>query len=459
MNLSLKFKLIFSYIAVALFLVISLLYVSNYFLNIQFQTYISNKQSLKNQEIVNIITDSYNDDGFPPTRRFFMSLGNNLLNQEIILKIHDQDGRELLDMQRFLYRGGGMHRMHSNNNVQINTENYQEETFPIIKNNQQVASVTLAYPSAFSLNAVDAEFITSFNSIFIGTALLVLIIAIVIAVFMATRIVNPIKKVIKRAQHISNGDYYDRINLKTNTKEIDELTTSIDNLAESLEQQTKIKQRMANDYSHEFRTPLTTLQTNLEAMIDGIWQPTPERLESLKDEVLRLSRMVSELDKLVQIREQKNDLHKTDFDLDVITTKILQIFAVEIAQKNIHVHYNNAPCMINADSDKLEQVIINLLSNAIKHTNENGNITLKTVDEEKQIIFTIQDDGIGIAKEDLPHIFEYLYRTDKSRSRDTGGNGIGLSVVKTIVENHKGTISVTSQQNQGTIFTITLPKA
>ena len=459
MNLSLKFKLIFSYIAVALFLVISLLIVSNYFLNKQFQAYISNKQDLKNQEIVNIITDSFNEDGLPPTRRFLMGLGNNLLSQDIILTIYDSNGRELLDMQRFLHRGGGgMHGMHAQKTATINMDNYQQATFPIMKNNQQVASITLAYPGAFSLNAVDAEFISSFNSIFIGTALVVLIVAIIIAIFMTTRIVNPIKKVIKRAQHISNGEYSDRINLKTNTTEIDELTTSIDNLAESLEQQTQIKKRMANDYSHEFRTPLTTLQTNLEAMIDGIWQPTPARLESLKDEILRLSRMVSELDKLVQIREQKNDLQKTTFDLATIIEKILQNFAPEISQKSINIHYNNTPCLLNADSDKLEQVIINLLSNAIKHTNTNGNITLKTSAEKEKIIFTIQDDGIGIAPEDLPHIFEYLYRADKSRSRDTGGNGIGLSVVKTIVTAHQGSIDVTSQPNQGTTFTITLPK-
>lgn len=168
--------------------------------------------------------------------------------------------------------------------------------------------------------------------------------------------------------------------------------------------------------------------------------------------------MVSELDKLVQIREQKNFLHKTHFDLAVITNKTLKNIDLEIAQKNISIHYNNTPCFINADSDKLEQVIINPLSNAIKHTHENGNITLQTIDEEKQIIFKIQDDGIGIYEEDLPHIFEYLYRADKPRSRDTGGNGIGLSVVKTIIAAHKGSISVTSKPNQGITFTIALPK-
>lgn len=194
MNLRLKSKLTFSYITVALFLVVSLLFVSNYFFNKQFKAYVSHKQTIKNQEIVDIITNSYSEDGFPPPKRFLINLGNNLLRQEVILILHDQNGQELVNMERYLSGNGGMHGMHKRTTVKIDNSDYNEQTFPIIKNNQQVASVTIAYPSAFLLNAVDAEFITSFSSIFIGTALTVLIIAILIAIFMATKIVNPIKK-------------------------------------------------------------------------------------------------------------------------------------------------------------------------------------------------------------------------------------------------------------------------
>lgn len=164
------------------------------FFNKQFKAYVSHKQTIKNQEIVGIITNSYSEDGFPPPKRFLINLGNNLLRQEVILILHDQNGQELVNMKRYLSGNGGMHGMHKRTTVKIDNSDYNEQTFPIIKNNQQVASVTIAYPSAFLLNAVDAEFITSFSSIFIGTALTVLIIAILIAIFMATKIVNPIKK-------------------------------------------------------------------------------------------------------------------------------------------------------------------------------------------------------------------------------------------------------------------------
>ena len=232
----------------------------------------------------------------------------------------------------------------------------------------------------------------------------------------------------------------------------------MDHLAESLQTQFMLKKRMAHAYSHEFRTPLTTLQTNIEAIIDGLWAPTNERMESLLAEIFRLSRMVLEIEKLVEVQvKESSGLSVTSVDISEITDRILLSFDSLTKQKGINLSHEKSRCKALADEDKFSQVILNLVSNAVKYTDRDGDISVNTFERDGQAVFSIKDEGIGIAQRDLPYIFEYLYRTDESRARDSGGNGIGLSVVKAIVDAHSGTINVESAPGRGSVFTVTLP--
>ncbi|MPN30102.1 Sensor histidine kinase ResE [bioreactor metagenome] len=193
-------------------------------------------------------------------------------------------------------------------------------------------------------------------------------------------------------------------------------------------------------------------------MIDGIWEPTKERLESLNEEILRLTRMLSGLDKIAEIENNDIGLNRTYFDIFEFTNKLVLNFEFYIREKNITLNVEGSSLRIYADKDKIGQVIINLISNAIKYTNINGEISISILDKGNEVEFSITDNGAGIEKEDLPYIFERLYRADKSRSGNTGGNGMGLAVVKAIVDGHNGKITVKSESEFGSKFTVTLPK-
>ena len=166
--------------------------------------------------------------------------------------------------------------------------------------------------------------------------------------------------------------------------------------------------------------------------------------------------MVSEVDNLVRVKKQEDVPIKTFFDLSDMTAQVLRSFETNIQSKKIHLSHDKENCRAYADPDKLSQVIVNLVSNAVKYTNPGGHIRIRTYNKGSLAVFCIEDDGIGIEEKDLSHIFEHLYRADESRNRDTGGNGIGLCVVKSILEAHGGQIEVHSKPQNGSRFVVTV---
>jgi signal transduction histidine kinase len=194
-------------------------------------------------------------------------------------------------------------------------------------------------------------------------------------------------------------------------------------------------------------------------MIDGLWEPTPERLKSCYEEIGRLSGLISDMESLAQIESDNLKLSKSRVDLLELARTVGGNFEAESAKKNISVEIKGESTVINADRNRLNQVIINLLSNAIKYTPENGHVRISVNDTAENGIISVEDDGIGIPEDELPLIFERFYRTDKSRNRKTGGAGIGLTIAKAIVNAHGGKIEVKSSVEHGSCFTVILPKS
>ena len=263
--------------------------------------------------------------------------------------------------------------------------------------------------------------------------------------------------VIDAAQAIGKGMYESRIRTKSSTTEIVQLSDTVNQLAESLESQESLRKRLTGDVAHELRTPLATLQTHLETMIDGVWEPTVQRLESCHEEILRISRLVADLEKLAQYESETLVLDKTELPAESFLIRLMQTFETTFIQKGIHYHIDCDDSILYADKDKLSQVVINLISNALKFTAADGTITVKVRKEKNQVSLQISDTGTGIPERDLPHVFERFYRADVSRNRTTGGSGIGLTLVKAIVEAHGGDISVASEEGKGTTVLIHLP--
>lgn len=275
---------------------------------------------------------------------------------------------------------------------------------------------------------------------------------------MAKRLSTPITRVINTAQMISKGYFGDRATEKSTTTEISQLTTTINDLADTLEKQGILRKRLTADVAHELRTPLATLQSHMEAMIDGIWKPETERLKSCHEEIMRISRMVGDLEKLARYESENLILNKSEFDLSELIQHIIKNFESDFLNKNIEINFYGEEEVIVADRDKISQVIVNLVSNALKYTSSGGSVEVSVKGAEDITEVCVKDNGPGIPSEDLPYIFERFYRADKSRNRMTGGSGIGLTITKAIVEAHKGKIAVQSVKDEGSEFVVSLPK-
>lgn len=459
MKLSLKNKLIISYALLFLFLVSSLFIAFNYLVDKYFQDYIMEQQHLKNQNIVDTVRAEYQET-LTPSPEFFASLGQAALNQGIVLMVSDLEGEKVFCMK---YQDD----VACENMLESMEETmrrlypdfpgeYTEEKYPVVIDGKNVALITLGYYGPFYYSSADVHFLSVINRILFFAALGFLLLAIVFSYFFAERISQPLKMVTAQAKLIKSGHYENKINHNSTTKEISDLIDSINALAAGLEAQLASKKRMARDYAHEFRTPLAAIQSNLEGMIDGVFETTPERLESLRTEILRLSRMVAEIDKIVELETIK--LHKENFSLSTLVSQSVAAYEKQCLDKAIQITITQKETPIYADKDKIQQVLTNLISNAIKYVGQNGRVKISLKEYRNVVVLVVSDDGIGIAPEDLPHIFDHLYRADLSRSRDTGGSGIGLSVVAAIVEAHGGTIEVQSELKKGSHFTVKLPK-
>jgi len=301
--------------------------------------------------------------------------------------------------------------------------------------------------------------INTLNRSLIGLGVIFLFIAIVLGVLITKNITTPITSVIQTSKKIAAGDYGTQTQESPNTKETAELIASVNEMSLALEKKEQQKKYITADVAHELRTPLNNLQSQMEAMIDKVWEPTTERLQSCYDEILRLIRIVLQLQELNRLESNFLQLEKSKFDFSELCESILYNFEIKAKQKDIRlINQLPAPAPVYGDLQCLKQCMVNLMSNAIKYTGREGTVIIRYQQVNNRILLQIQDTGEGIPNEDLPYLFERFYRVDISRSQKTGGMGIGLSITKAIVEAHGGTISVESHVNIGSTFTISLPK-
>ncbi|MFA6309030.1 MAG: HAMP domain-containing sensor histidine kinase [Clostridia bacterium] len=462
MKLSLRTKLSLSYVLVALLLVAAISFLSNFFLDKQFQSYVLSQQEQKNKSTVTRINQQYNDNGKGWNGVNLENIGESALEDGIIIKLKDSTGKTIWDAR--LHNKGLCSKMlsHMEENMASRYNDfkggYVEKEYPLTYNAREIGNVKLGYYGPFYFTDDDLDFISTLNSILLVVGAGALLFALLLGAYMARRLSNPISRVIKSANQIAKGDFSGRIPEISNTKEIGELTTTINGLAETLEGQETLRKHLSADVAHELNTPLATLQSHIEAMIDGIWKPDKQRLKSCHEEVIRINKLVKDIEKLARYESENLNLHKTDFDLSALIQNITGNFEADFANKGININFTDRKHKINADKDKISQVLVNLLSNALKYTEKGGSIDIELKETTDKIAFSVKDNGIGISSEDLPHVFERFFRADKSRNRMTGGSGIGLSIVKAIIDAHKGSIDVNSEPAKGTEFIVILPK-
>lgn len=344
-----------------------------------------------------------------------------------------------------------------NTNMHVKNEGiYTISTFEIKPKDKIVGYIEIGQYAPVLLSKEDVTFKVSINKSIILSVVLSILITILISLLISKQFSTPLRQVSKISVHLSNGNYHERSQDKSNIIELEDLRNSINTLGEKLEHQDVLRKRLISDISHEVRTPLNILQNNLEAMIDGIFPADNERLTSLNEEVVRFGKLIDNFNALKEVEAGEIDLNMETISLQEIVSAVVKDFELVSENKSVNMTLEcsgNRQCNILGDSDKIKQVIINLLSNAVKFTPKQGEINITLRDVAEKVILKIEDTGIGINKDDLPYIFERLYRGDKSR-HEIEGSGIGLTIVKNILNLHKATIDVKSEEGKGTVVTV-----
>lgn len=464
MKISLRTKLTLAFLAVTviLFGVISLF--ANALLDRQFKEYVLGQQEKENQAVVTVLRDGYQEWNNTWDKTAIETIGANALERGLILRIEDKDGVVLWDAM--VHNRGrcaaiiqDMSRVMKRHDGGFKGE-YTEKQYPISLDNQVVGTVVVGFYGPYYYTESDVQFVNTLNRLLQIGAIIAAVLALGLGLLIARQLSTPIKRVTMAARQIADGNLKERVVEQSTTTEIVELTQTVNSMADTLEKQETLRKRLTADVAHELRTPLATLQSHIEAILDGVWEMDAKRLELCHEETVRLTKIVQSLEELTRYDQENIKLNKTTINLNVLVEKVAKTFEAEFLRKGVDISLELTAKLSNlpVDEDKMTQALINLVSNGLKFTPEGGTVTMTVKEEAKEYCITVADTGEGIAEEDLPYIFERFFRADQSRNKKTGGSGIGLAIVKSIVEAHGGRVEVQSRKNHGSMFKLYLPK-
>ena len=241
--------------------------------------------------------------------------------------------------------------------------------------------------------------------------------------------------------------------------EVGQLGRIFNQMSERLANQERLRREFLANIAHELRTPLAILQGHLENMLEGVAEISPEKLFSMQEEVMRLTRLVRDLRDLSLAEVRQLELYKQETDVNLLLRRAADMLEPMLEEKRLRfsLELDSSLPALQLDADRMNQVFYNILTNAVRYTGEGTTIHAESRRREDGVCITITDEGPGITPADLPYIFDHFYRGDKSRSRSEGGSGIGLALARQFVEIHGGTIRAESKAGKGTSVIIWLP--
>ena len=340
---------------------------------------------------------------------------------------------------------------------------YEEARFvvsvPVVSKSTgaNIGIVMVSTPMAKTL-----ELLEGIAGIQVTVSLLVILVAVVVMSFSARSLSRPLQEMAQAAREFGHGNL--KVRVRTggrNTEEVDELAIAFNNMASSLEKSEYRRQEFVANVSHELKTPMTTIGGFLDGMLDGTIPPEnhPYYMRIVSDETKRLSRLVRSMLDISRLQDQPiSEERKTRFDLGECAGQVLITFEQKIYDRrlNVVVDFPEYPVYTRADADAITQVIYNLVDNAVKFCTEGGDLTLRLRCGGGKAYMTVANQGQTIPADELPLVFDRFHKLDKSRSRNREGWGLGLYIVKTLINSHGENISVTSRDGL-TEFTFTLP--
>jgi signal transduction histidine kinase len=289
------------------------------------------------------------------------------------------------------------------------------------------------------------------------------VVAVAVSLAVALWITRPLRHLADAARRIADGQYGRRVAYQA-ADEIGEFTGAFNDMAERLEATERLRSELLATIAHELKTPLTNIEGYMEALLDGVVAPEPETYEMVRKEAGRLSRLVGDIQRLSRLEAGAERLDPQTVDAAAAVRAAAEGVRPQFEQQHLALtvdipesHIPERPALAWVDPDKLQQVLLNLLSNAQRYTPEGGSVSVRLEESPSELRFVVSDTGIGIPPSDLAHIFERFYRVDKSRSSAGGGAGIGLAVVKSLIEQSGGAVGAESTVGKGTTVWFTLP--
>jgi signal transduction histidine kinase len=274
------------------------------------------------------------------------------------------------------------------------------------------------------------------------------------------RMITPLKDMSRAAKRFAKGDFNARVTVQ-GQDEIAELATAFNNMAQSLSELEEQRSSFLANVSHDLRTPMTSISGFIDGILDGTIPPEnrDHYLNIVSVEIKRLSRLVRTLLDLSRIQCGERKFTMVDFDVSEMAMMILFSFETQIDTKKLEIEFDGAErTFVLADSDAIHQVLYNLIDNAVKFSYESGVLRVKITEQDKNVAIEVYNEGKGIPENDLPHVFDRFYKADKSRGLDKTGVGLGLFIVKAILQAHGEDISVKSEEGKNCSFMLTLPK-
>ncbi len=324
-----------------------------------------------------------------------------------------------------------------------------------------LASLYAHFGAQAAPGGAEEEFLKSVHDSLIWVGGAIVLVGLAASYALARSITVPLRVLSAGVRAIERGNFTHKVEVDSND-EVQQLAAAFNRMAEALETNNRQRKQLLADIAHELKTPLAVIQGNLEGMLDGVVDTGKEQLGSLFEETVRLNRLINDLRDLSLAEAGQLSLEKAPADINRTVSRAVGMVRRLADAKGLAVECTlGALPVLEVDASRLSQVWYNLLTNAVRYSDPGGKIAVNTTTEARDgrrwVKISVCDTGRGISGEDLPHIFDHFYRADKSRNRRSGGTGIGLAIVKQLVEIHGGSVRVESRLGEGSCFHVLLP--
>lgn len=416
----------------------------------QFNNYLSARQNATQQNLVRILASNYqNHHGWK------ISSLNNLdmyaMMNNIDVEVLNNSGKLIWSSKK---TNSHMSMSGEMTNRMLSTKHLNQQSIPIFIGKSHIGTALISLPQ-ITLPAIDQVFENSVENLILIASIAAGLIAVIVGATLAGKIVAPVRSLTKASLAMSKGRYSTR--LEPSMGELGEMAIAFNTMASTIETQEHLRYTFSRDIAHELRTPLMVLQGQVEALQDGLITTSQQTLSSLHNEILRITRLVADLEMIASADNAEFSLQHQLVCLDKLIKQALADFSGPLEEANLSIKSQlDEQVRIMGDPNRLHQILTNLLSNAAKFVPANGTIEIKLKDDGAYANLSISDNGPGIEESELPLIFDRFFRGKEAKST---GSGIGLAVVADLVKAHNGKILVESQKGSGTTFLLCLPKA